>query len=166
MQKVRGYIIGIDPDIDRSGVAMLDVEAGRFLHLQAMPFSDMVRYLDSLAAGPYSPLRVVIEDSWTTTHNWHLYGMSLAKAAAIGRSTGLCHATGMLTEQMARSAGLDVHLLMPLKKTWRGRDGKITQEEISQFVPDWPARTNQEVRDAALLAWCHAGLPIRLKSWK
>ena len=44
----------------------------------------------------------------------------------------------------------------------QGKDRKISQEEIEQFIPDFPKRSNQEGRDAALLAWDYAGFPIRL----
>jgi hypothetical protein len=45
---------------------------------------------------------------------------------------------------------------------WHGRDGKITQEEIAAFT-GIDGRHNQEERDAALLAWIYAGLPIKAK---
>ena len=49
----------------------------------------------------------------------------------------------------------------PLKKIWQGRDRKITAEELEQ-VTGKMIRTNQEGRDAALLAWTHADLPVQL----
>lgn len=157
-----GYILGIDPDISKSGLALLDCGRREIVYASALAFPDAVRYLDWLATQENA--RVVIEDSWNATHNWHLYRMSTAKASAIGRSVGMCHAAGMLLEQMARDRGLDVTLMKPLKKCWKGADGKITQAEIVQFVRGMPTRCNQEVRDAALLAWCFAGLPVRLIS--
>lgn len=42
------------------------------------------------------------------------------------------------------------------------KDGKITHEELAYFTGIM-GRTNTEMRDAALLAWNHAGLPIRVK---
>jgi hypothetical protein len=52
---------------------------------------------------------------------------------------------------------------------WKGRDGKITHEELQHLaiITDKTNhitnKTNQEARDAALLAWEYAGLPIRIK---
>ena len=39
---------------------------------------------------------------------------------------------------------------------------KITADELQQ-ITGLIGRTNQESRDAVLLAWCYANLPIRLK---
>ena len=49
----------------------------------------------------------------------------------------------------------------PLRKIWKGKDGKITDEEIKAFMPIIE-RTNQEERDAALLAWNEAGFPMKI----
>jgi hypothetical protein len=54
-----------------------------------------------------------------------------------------------------------VEEVKPLKKCWKGRDGKITHEELARFT-GLMGHTNQDGRDAALLAWVRAGLPIRL----
>lgn len=66
---------------------------------------------------------------------------------------------------MARSYGLKVVEHLPLFKCWKGKDRKITDEEIKCFMPI-KGRTNQESRDAALLAWVFSGLPIRVKPVK
>ena len=161
--RTKGYILGIDPDVKKSGMALLDVEARRFRFVEAYDFGELLRTFGMLAEdNGLRPLKVVVEDSWTTTHNWHLYGMSLNKAAALGRSVGLCHATGMHIITAAKLYGLDVTTMTPLKKMWKGRDGKITQQEIAAFIPDWPRTSNPEERDAALLAWAYADLPIRI----
>jgi hypothetical protein len=47
---------------------------------------------------------------------------------------------------------------------WRGKDRKITQEELAAIVGQELPRTNQEGRDAALLAWVMAGLPLKLST--
>ena len=56
--------------------------------------------------------------------------------------------------------------------TWRsgelfskGKDRKITAEELKAFT-GVTGRTNQEGRDAALLAWEYAGLPIKMRPIK
>jgi hypothetical protein len=108
---------------------------------------------------------VVIEDSDMSV-NWHYSQKdSKAKVAAKGRSVGMCHATARhLKKYCERQQSISsVVMMKPLRKCWKGPDGKITHEEITQFTKGLPGRTNQEVRDAALLAWTYANLPIRLK---
>ena len=59
--------------------------------------------------------------------------------------------------------GYEVIEQAPLRKCWKGRDGKITQIELNYFT-GITGRTNQEARDAALIAWNFAGFPIRIKT--
>lgn len=88
--------------------------------------------------------------------------MNPRAAAAIGHGSGLCHATQRHIKEWCEHLEFTVVLQHPLKKSWMGRDGKITQDELTQFVPNLPKKMNQECRDAVLLAWNEAGLPIRI----
>ena len=167
MENKPKYIIGIDPDINKSGVAILDVNAKMFYPVQALTFMELATKLSMIKVDHEFPITkdnciVVIEDSDNRT-NWHLEGKHTPRvAAAIGHNTGMCHAVQRLIEEAADWFGFKIALQRPFKKTWMGRDGKITQEEIRQFIPTLPERMNQECRDAALLAWCYAGLPIQI----
>ena len=64
---------------------------------------------------------------------------------------------------MLKHHGIEVVERQPLPKTWSGKDRKITHEELAYFAPVPKSRTNPEERDAALLAWNHAALPVRVK---
>lgn len=153
------YFIGIDPDIEKSGFA--EVSGGELHNLQTLPFCLLCDYLQYY---PADRTLVVVEASWTTSKNWHTltrYG-STARAAALGRSVGLNHATGIHLAAMAEHMGFDVRLQPPLKKIGHGRDGKLTHEDAAYYMKGLPARTNQEERDAARLAWTAAGLLERL----
>ena len=105
---------------------------------------------------------VVVEASWLISTNWHTKREdSVRTAARKGKDAGRCHEVGRKIVECARYYGLEVVEKLPLKKIWKGKDGKITDEEIKAFIRI-EGRTNQEERDAALLAWEHAGLPIRI----
>lgn len=161
------YYVGIDPDVDKSGLVVLDRQSRCILHAEALDFPSAIGYLRLLhqehAQDPLA-LLVVIEDSDTSV-NWHYNPKDRAGViAAKGRSVGMCHATIRHLRECCEHLGLPVLMQQPLRKLWRGKDGKITQEEAALFMPGLPARTNQEVRDAALLAWEVAGLPIRISA--
>lgn len=164
------YILGIDPDIEKGGFSLLDVNCKAFEFVSALSFVQGVKSIDALAARG-GRILVVIEDSDIST-NWHIQRLlyssqpiesKLRTAAAIGRSAGLCHATARLLREYAESCGLDVLMQKPLKKCWKGQDGKITQAEAEYFMQGLPKRCNQECRDSALIAWVVAGLPVRVK---
>lgn len=161
------WIIAIDPDVDKSGVVLLDVKNKEFVAASALSFVDTMYSINMMLVDISAKdcVVVVIEDSDMSV-NWHYSQKdSKAVAAAKGRSVGMCHATARhLKEYCERQQSISsVVMMKPLRKCWKGADGKITHEEITQFTKGLPGRTNQEVRDAALLAWTYANLPIRLK---
>lgn len=161
-------IIGIDPDVNKSGVAQLTV-AGREMGVFSLSFPELLDYLQSMrqremAEG--SRVLVVVEASWRISTNWHIKHKDNARiVASKGKDAGRCHEVGRKIVECARHYGLEVTEQLPLKKIWKGKDGKITDEEIKVFMPI-KGRTNQEERDAALLAWNEAGFPIRIRTFK
>lgn len=156
------FIIGIDPDVERSGIAVLDVRSGEFDSVTSRNFFEALECLRRYAQVK-SPVVVVIEDSDKSV-NWHYNSKDKPGIiAAKGRSVGMCHATTRHLKECAEAMGLTVVMQPPLRKLWSGPDGKITHEEAGAFMRGLPQRTNQEARDAALLAWCAAELPIQVR---
>lgn len=158
-------IIGIDPDVDKSGVAELILKK-RLLEAKTLAFPELLDYLQArkkmAEKGNYS-LIVVIEASWLISHNWHKGNMdNYRTAAAKGNSAGRNHEVGRKIVEMCRHYGIEVIEQRPLKKCWKGPGGKITHKELACFT-GLMGKTNQEMRDAALLAWNYAGLPIRIR---
>lgn len=156
-------IIGIDPDIDKSGFCLLDPKT-KFVSVMVYDFPSLMRFFQKQAECKEIETIVVVEASWMHNKtNWHLSPMDSKRIiAAKGYSVGQNHQTGKLICEMARAYGLKVVEHIPLVKCWKGKDRKITDAEIKAFMPI-QGRTNQESRDAALLAWTFAGLPIRIK---
>lgn len=158
-------VIGIDPDVDKSGVAFLIVES-RIIEVSNLTFANLLDYLrterdKAKESGKF--LVVVVEAGWLNKAHWHVgKGGSAARSAAIGNHTGRNHEVGRKIVEMCRHYGIEVVEQPPLRKMWKGRDGKITHEELQHFT-GITGKTNQETRDAALLAWEYAGLPIRIK---
>lgn len=146
------YILGIDPDTDKSGFALLDVNCRAFEFIGALTFVEGIKYLNALAARG-GRILVVIEDSDTSTAYRTLYGKPKV-VFAMGRSVGKCHATFEHLLQYAESVGLETYRQQPLQKIWGAhRDSKISHEELKyQDVQGIPSRTNPETRDACLLA--------------
>lgn len=156
---MKKIIIGIDPDVDRSGFALLEVKT-RILDTIALPFPELLDHLLHVKAAYGDNAIVIVEASWKTSHNWHSKsGESYKVSAAKGNSTGRNHEVGRKIIEMCKHYGLEVVEQFPLKKRWQGKDGKITHRELSYFTR-LEGRTNQEERDAALIAWNYAGLPI------
>nr|DAD88326.1 MAG TPA: HOLLIDAY JUNCTION RESOLVASE [Siphoviridae sp. ctnks32] len=165
--KSRKYdnIIAIDPDISKSGVAFLKPSTKQ-LEVSNLTFPQVVDYLNqakSVRDKTGETLIVLVEASWLIKGIWHLSSWERRqRAASKGYDVGRNHETGKKIVEMCQHLEIEVLEHYPLRKCWKGKDGKITHEELSSFT-GLTGRTNQDARDAALLAWSFANLPIRLK---
>lgn len=161
-------IIGIDPDNNESGVGAV-YDDKKFLAYK-MNFPALIDYLKAMNESCRKKVKVVIEGGWLNKSNWHVLNkfMTAVKAAAIGRSTGMNHQTGILIVECCKHYNIPYEIIKPLKKCWKGKDGKITQDEIAYFMSSdgKMPRMNQDQRDALLLAWVCAGYKVKVKPKK
>lgn len=155
-------IISIDPDIDKSGVCCLNAST-RKVEVCTMDFPHLLEYLADFQNK--ADVVVVVEAGWKnaiTNYHGGYGGVAQKIALNVGRNQQVGHDI----VDMCRYWDIPVVEKTPLRKMWKGKDRKITQEEIESFIPGLPKRLNQEARDAALLAWDYAGFPIRIASSK
>lgn len=156
-------IIAIDPDRDKSGVAFLKPTT-RTLEVSNLTFPhllDYLRFCKKTNAGKNETFVVVVEAGWMVRKS-NFHEAQGHRAEKIAKDVGANHETGRKIVEMCKHYGIEVLEHAPLVKCWKGKDGKITHEELASFT-GLGGRTNQDGRDAALLAWVYAGLPIRLK---
>jgi hypothetical protein len=154
IMKKFSLIIGIDPDCDKNGVAILQND--KSIELFNYDFISTI----NLFAKCDNDAIIVIEAGYLNKSNWHITNCkSKQMAAQIGNKTGRNHQTAMLLVQFAKRYNLNVIEKKPLKKIWS--NGKISDVEIKKFM-NIKGRTNQEKRDAALLAWNEAGFSIKI----
>lgn len=165
------FIVGIDPDVDKSGFALLDVATRSIMAVEAFDFAHIaieeLPIISQKVKESGKNIVVVVEAAWMIHGNWHLTERGRKQyAAATGYKVGCNHQVGKLIVEMCKAYEIPVVEHIPLRKCWSGKDRKITHEELIQFCPVDKNRTNQEMRDAALLAWSFADFPIRLKPLK
>lgn len=162
------YIIAIDPDVDKNGVATLH-SATRLLETQSLEFAPLLDYIQNTARvcnQEGKTLIVLVEAGWLNKGNWHGRSTDNARiSSAKGNATGRNHEVGRKLVECIRHYGVEVIEQKPLKKTWKGADRKITHAELAAFT-SIKGRTNQEERDAALIAWSFAGLTIGIGGGK
>lgn len=158
-------IIGIDPDVGQSGIGRLDVLERKCTatHLPFPLLIDYIKDIQEVANLKKRELVVYVEASWLISHNWHIgWKDTKAVAAKKGQEVGRMHETGRKIMEMLEHYGINVQEQHPLKKVWNGKDGKITHEELTSICRWEKKRSNQEERDAMLIAWYASGLPIRM----
>ena len=157
-------IIGIDPDTVKSGFALLDVRSKQ-LYVKALEFPrliDHIRWYYEKSIESNSNLIVVVEAGWLNTKS-NFHGQTGSRAQRIAKNVGSNHQTGKHIVEMCEWIGVETVLQKPLNKGWNGANGKITHAELDYFA-NIEGRTSQDGRDAALIAWNYAGLPIRVKA--
>lgn len=163
IMKTYTYIIGIDPDTNKSGIAVLNVST-RQITMASMPFFALFDYLYMFRKQHIDQFIVVIEGGWLVEKsNFHI--KSGIKSEKVAKNVGSNHETGRKIVEMCQYLGIDHQIMHPLKKIWRGSQGKITHNELAHFTGITQS-TCQDQRDAALICWEYAGLPIRIMPMK
>lgn len=157
------YFVGIDPDVDKSGVAIVET-TGDVLLSKQMSFACIIELLINFTSEHKGEVKVIVEAGWKNKSNWHWNNKdSKAVVAAKGVSQGRNEQVSKLFGDFMQALNIDFEFRRPLKKMWHGKDRKITQKELENVVRTKLPRMNQEGRDAMLLAWVAAGLPISLR---
>ncbi len=153
-------IIGIDPDVEKSGVCYLYTPTKQ-VEVAALDFPHLLEYLSEFEAD--CNVVVVVEAGWQNEiSNYHKGIYSRSVGEKIGLKVGRNQQVGHCIVEMCKFWKIPVIEKAPLKKMWSGTNRKITHEELSQFVSGLPSRTSCEMRDAVLLAWDYAGFPMRI----
>ena len=159
-------IIAIDPDTEKSGVATLDLD-GMKVYAEAMPFPVLLEELSNtqcLSRG--KNFKVIVEGGWLVSKSNYHYAKGRG-GERIAKNVGANHETGRKIVEMLAYWGIEHEVVRPLKKCWKGRDGKITLAELNSLLRGMGisemGRCNQDVRDAVLIALTCSGLPMRMR---
>lgn len=144
-------LIGIDPDVDKSGVAYIGIN--KEMQLNNMTFFELFDYLiyakklsENMLITASIPIKVYIEAGWLNKPNWHTSGkMNIATVAQIGARTGANHEVGRKIAEMCEHLHINYELVRPTQS-------KVDAVYFKQLTK-YHKRTNQEQRDAAMLIW-------------
>lgn len=137
-------LIGIDPDIDKSGVC--EYYSSELFELSNLRFFELFDKLASLKSIDDLDIEVVIEAGWLNKSNWHkVVRGSSALNANIGARTGANHEVGKKIVEMCEYLKLKHRIVKPIKS-------KIDAKAFEQ-ITKYKKRTNQEQRDSAMLVF-------------
>ena len=155
-------MIGIDPDSDKCGVAIYRPEPNTMQLINMTPV-ELMEWLNKFHSEE-GIRKVYIEASHKTTSNWHTCSHDKPSVAAKkGYDVGLCHEVGILLVDHCRHYNIPFEEVLPLAKIWGGKDRKCRHEDLLRALsprhialccPNM-TRSNQELRDAALLILGH-----------
>lgn len=130
-------IIGIDPDVDKSGVCIVN----EMLQIERLTTMDLVDLFVLIEGMRDYDIRVIVEAGWMNKTNFHVRGMdSVWKSAKIGSHVGANHEIGRQIIKFCEKRGIEYHAIKPKGHKMNALDFKR--------ISGWTKRTNQEMRDA------------------
>ena len=134
--------IGIDPDIEKCGVAIWDAEERRFELIESMPFWDVIDILETWDW----PLHVALEAGWLIEKsNFHdRIGQNKFVGEKIALNVGRNHQIGHLLQEYCNLNDILCTLIKP--------QGKIDRH-MFRNITGVRKTTNQDQRDAAMLVY-------------
>lgn len=136
-------LIGIDPDVDKSGVAL---KINEHIELFNLSFFDLFEFLSEKSERVKTTkenILVVVEAGWLNKSNWHKNkNGSAAINAEIGKRTGSNHETGKKIVEMIEFLKLPCRTIKP-------RKSKVNSKFFKSITGI--NRSNQEQRDAYML---------------
>lgn len=136
------FYMGIDPDSNKSGVVVWERPEKKFTYMGLLGFFELYDYLMMFS----DDLHIRIEAGWLIPKiNWHKPGSNQFISAKIGSFVGANHETGKKIAEMCDYLDIPYTLVKPSNK-------KLSAKEFNKMVGQ-SLRTNQEVRDAAMLVY-------------
>lgn len=162
---INRIVIGIDPDVEKSGCCIIYPNKEMFLF--TLPFPELIEKIVNI--NTFNEVYVVVEAGWLNSKSdFSLFAngrkMIPISEALIAtkkaKNTGSNHAVGKLLIEMLKHHTIDVSEMKPLSKSrWHG--DKCSREELNRVLERNGYATfkqnNQEARDATLIALTYKG---------
>ncbi len=141
-------VIGIDPDLEKSGIAT--VIDGKLITLDTMGFFELTDFI----LEHKHVAHFIVEDVEHDKTTYHRPGANQAAMRKIAQNVGQVKAIGRLLGVYLSDCDAQFTLIKPLK----GRVKKAKKDaEYFNEITGWKGRSNQDKRDAALLAMSYTG---------
>ena len=141
--------IGIDPDLKKSGVAIIYIEPFKTQAIQTLENLEFFKLLKLLKTTidthTFQNVTVFVEAGWLNKKSNYHSAFNKEIAGRIGKNVGENHAVGKLIEEYCIHNQITYKLVKPTTKKW---DAKLFKQ-----ITKWDGRTNAETRDAVRTAW-------------
>ena len=142
-------IIGIDPDLTKSGVAV--AEGGKLLELAALPFPQLLAFA---AEAEQQDAVFVVEDVEHDKTTYHRASTNTRQHARIAQNVGQVKGVARVLIECLESMGREVIKIKPLSGPVKYR-AKREADYFNQ-ITGWQGRTNADMRDAGLIALAYS----------
>lgn len=146
------YSIGIDPDTEKSGFAVIRIEPFKkpqIVQLTTMDLFDLCYNILSLSKlyleADKVEFMVHIEAGWLNNSVNHHPSQNKFIAGKIGSAVGANLEIGKQIEKFCKKNGIKYKLYKPTSTKWDAKKFKM--------ITGWDGRSNPEMRDAVRAAW-------------
>ena len=130
-----GLIIGIDPDLDKSGFAVIN--DGRYVQICSEFLWDVFDQLLNFNLGVERDDMVYIEDGRLTKGTWHKHGQK-----NVGKNQAICK----LLVEFCKAHSIPYTQLKPA-----GYSDMFKNVDVFKAATGWVERTNEDARAAAAM---------------
>jgi len=140
-------IIGIDPDLVKNGVAI--VENGKLMDLSAKSMVELIKFI-AVVQKREPKLTVALEDVEANKPTFKRKGVVTLKAKLkIAQNVGQVKATARHIKAFLDDMGVNTVMVKPLKGTIKAAKSNAI---VFNALTGWKGTSSEDKRDAALLA--------------
>ena len=137
--------MGIDPDLVKSGMAI--VRDGKLVELYSFSFPFLLRAVKNiLEEGPI----VIVEEVEADKTTYHRGKTNARQHAKIAQNVGQVKGVKRVLVECLVDMGADVRLVKPLRSPVKKK--AKTDAKYFNKITGWQGQSNEDKRDAALLA--------------
>lgn len=147
------YYLGVDPDTEKSGVALWDRLEQRFIFITNLDFWSLVEFIKSghllkhgdIEGWSHINFKVVVDAGWLVEKtNFHHNVKNPKVREKMSMNIGRNHQVGILIVDYCKRHGFNHELHEP--------SGKLDARTFRN-ITKWNAQTNQDNRDAAMIVF-------------
>lgn len=146
LKQIPDYIVGIDPDSSRHGVAVY-VDA-KIISLSSMSLFELYDHVKELIKFGYVQIHIEDVRAINTTFRKQFVKNRRAETT-ISRSVGMCQQSQAEVERMAEYLGVEV-VKHPISSKWKDAStGNAILKKLG-----WTGKSNEDTRSAAYFGYC------------
>ena len=148
VKNTKGLVIGIDPDLVKSGVAVVD--NGELVRLYAMSFPELVEFAKCQHLSNSQNIEFIVEEVEADKTTYQRQGTNQHQMRKIAQNVGQVKGVKRVLVECLQHEGIPVRLVKPLK----GHYKKKAKQDAKFFnqLTGWAGNSNEDKRDAGLLA--------------
>ena len=144
----QGLVIGIDPDLVKSGVA--ESIDGKLYQLHALSFPELIEFAKRIHKTEADLVEFIVEEVEVDKTTYQRLGTNQHQMRKIAQNVGQVKGVKRVLVECLLHAGIPVRLVKPLKGTYK-KKAKADAKFFNQLT-GWTGSSNEDKRDAGLLA--------------